>query len=87
LPPSLSIPGSATYGADRPANGGTDEPALSASGLRTLAGVYVYIQNSGLPKTLVDLVFLRAPQLNGCAYCIDMHGRDLIKGGVPVEDL
>jgi AhpD family alkylhydroperoxidase len=62
-----------------------DYQKLSAPGLRALAGVYVYIQNSGLPKTLIDLVFLRASQLNGCAFCIDMHGRDLIKGGVPVE--
>jgi AhpD family alkylhydroperoxidase len=62
-----------------------DYRKLSAPGLRALAGVYVYIQNSGLPKALVDLVFLRASQLNGCAYCIDLHGRDLMKGGVPVE--
>jgi AhpD family alkylhydroperoxidase len=32
-------------------------------------------------------VFLRASQINGCAYCIDMHSRDLLKGGVAVEKL
>ncbi|MEA2810121.1 MAG: hypothetical protein QOJ17_4262, partial [Rhodospirillaceae bacterium] len=32
----------------------------------------MYVVNSGLPKELVDLVFLRASQINGCAYCIDM---------------
>jgi len=32
-----------------------------------------------LGQRLVDLVFLRVSQINGCAYCIDMHWRDLIK--------
>jgi AhpD family alkylhydroperoxidase len=40
-----------------------------------------------LPKTLVDLVFLRASQINGCAYCIDMHSRELLKAGVAVDKL
>ena len=30
-------------------------------------------KNSGLPKELVCLVYLRVSQINGCAYCIDMH--------------
>ena len=62
-----------------------DYQKLSTAGLRALGGVYVYIENSGLPKPLIDLVFLRASQINGCAYCIDMHSRDLLKGGVAVE--
>ena len=53
-----------------------DYEKLSAAGLRAFGGVYVYIVNSGLPKPLIDLVFLRASQINGCAYCIDMHTRD-----------
>jgi AhpD family alkylhydroperoxidase len=40
-----------------------------------------------LPKQLVDLVFLRASQINGCAYCIDFHLRDLLKGGMAVDKL
>jgi AhpD family alkylhydroperoxidase len=62
-----------------------DYQKLSAAGLRAFGGVYVYIVNSGLPKPLIDLVFLRASQINGCAYCIDMHSRDLLKGGASVE--
>jgi len=62
-----------------------DYEKLSAAGLRALGGVYMYIVNSGLPKALIDLVFLRASQINGCAYCIDMHARDLMKGGVAVD--
>lgn len=40
-----------------------------------------------MPKTLIDLVFLRVSQINGCAYCIDMHSRDLVKQGVAVDKL
>jgi AhpD family alkylhydroperoxidase len=52
-----------------------------------LGSVQGYVSQSGLPATLIDLVYLRVLQLNGCAYCIDMHGRDLLKAGVPVEKL
>ena len=47
-----------------------DYQKLSAPGVRAVGGVYLYVTNSGLPKTLLDLVFLRASQINGCAYCI-----------------
>jgi len=63
------------------------EPEHRPPGLRALGGVYTYIVNSGLPKALIDLVFLRASQINGCAYCIDMHSRDLLKGGIAVEKM
>jgi AhpD family alkylhydroperoxidase len=49
--------------------------------------VYATIQKNGLPKELVDLVYLRVSQINGCAFCIDMHSRDLLKSGLPVEKL
>ena len=42
-----------------------DYQKLSAAGLRALGGVYLYVVNSGLPKALIDLVFLRASQING----------------------
>src|SRR5262245_20512676 len=35
------------------------------------------IQKSGLAPGLVDLVYLRVSQMNGCAYCLDMHSKDL----------
>jgi AhpD family alkylhydroperoxidase len=35
----------------------------------------------------VDLVYLRVSQINNCAYCLDMHTRDLLKKGVKVEKL
>lgn len=42
---------------------------------------------TNLPDQLVHLVFLRVSQLNGCAHCIDIHTRDLIKGGMTVDKL
>jgi AhpD family alkylhydroperoxidase len=60
---------------------------LAADGLKALAGVHAYVLRCGLEKPLVDLAFLRASQINGCAYCIDMHGRDAVAGGASLEKL
>jgi AhpD family alkylhydroperoxidase len=64
-----------------------DYTTVAPAGAKALGGVYGYIMQSGLPSSLVNLVYLRASQINGCAYCIDMHSRDLIKGGLAVEKL
>lgn len=39
------------------------------------------VVTSGLEKSLIELVKTRASQINGCAFCIDMHTRDAMKGG------
>src|SRR5271156_3922597 len=41
-----------------------------------LSGVERYIQSCGLERKLIELVKMRASQINGCAYCLDMHSRD-----------
>ncbi len=41
-----------------------------------MLGVEKYIHQSGLEESLLSLVKLRASQINGCAYCIDMHWKD-----------
>ncbi|MBB6255125.1 carboxymuconolactone decarboxylase family protein [Nitrospirillum iridis] len=64
-----------------------DYTAAAPAGMKALGGVYGYIIQSDLPAQLVDLVYLRTSQINGCAYCIDMHSRDLLKGGLAVEKL
>lgn len=64
-----------------------DYAKASPEGYKALGGVYVYLQNSGLSHELIDLVYLRVSQINGCAFCIDMHTRDLLKLGVSVEKL
>lgn len=61
--------------------------AIAPAGIKALGSVYGYIAQSGLPRLLVTLVYLRASQINGCAYCIDMHSRELIKEGLAVEKL
>jgi AhpD family alkylhydroperoxidase len=45
------------------------------------------IHASGLEATLIHLVKLRVSQINGCAYCIDMHWKDLRALGVPEDRL
>ena len=64
-----------------------DYNAAAPAGMKALGSAYGYISQSGLPKSLIDLVYLRVSQLNGCAYCIDMHSRDLLKDGMAVEKL
>ena len=64
-----------------------DYNAVTPAGVKALGGVYGHILQSGLSKSLVELVYLRVSQINGCAYCIDMHSRDLLKQGVAVDKL
>ncbi|MFM0197129.1 carboxymuconolactone decarboxylase family protein [Paraburkholderia strydomiana] len=60
---------------------------IAPAGAKALGGVYGYVLQSGLSPVLVDLVYLRVSQINNCAYCLDMHTRDLLKKGVKVEKL
>src|ERR1044072_5630445 len=61
--------------------------AVAPAGMKALGALYGYVRQSGLPSRLIDLVYLRVSQINGCAYCIDTHSRDLLKGGLSVEHL
>lgn len=60
---------------------------IAPDGAKALRGVYGYVMQSGLPAALVNLVYLRVSQINNCAYCLDLHTRDLLKNGVKVEKL
>lgn len=64
-----------------------DYNQISPNGAKALGGVYGYVVQSGLPAELVELVYLRVSQINNCAFCLDMHTRDLTKKGVPIEKL
>jgi AhpD family alkylhydroperoxidase len=44
---------------------------------KAMLGLEQYLHQSGLDTRLLDLIKLRASQINGCAYCIDMHWKDL----------
>lgn len=45
------------------------------------------LHRSGMEENLLNLVCLRASQLNQCAYCVDMHWKDLRGAGVPEQKL
>ena len=64
-----------------------DYNQVAPNGVKALGGVYGYVMQSGLPAELIELVYLRVSQINNCAYCLDMHTRDLIKKGVKIEKL
>lgn len=64
-----------------------DYEKVAPAGYKALGGVYGYIMQSGLDDVLVELVYLRVSQINGCAYCLDLHTRDLIRSGIAPEKL
>lgn len=49
---------------------------LAPGGVQAMYKMHKYVQESGLEHSLLDLVKTRASQINGCAYCIDMHTKD-----------
>jgi AhpD family alkylhydroperoxidase len=60
----------------------------SPGAAKSLGGLHHFVTTAtSLPAQLIHLVFLRVSQINGCAHCIDLHSRDLIKGGMSVDKL
>ena len=49
--------------------------------LKAMLGLGEYLRDCGLEESLLNLLYLRASQINGCAYCLDMHWKDLQAGG------
>ncbi|QHT71806.1 carboxymuconolactone decarboxylase family protein [Rhodocytophaga rosea] len=45
--------------------------------LKTLYGIGGYLKKSPVEVNLLELVYFRVSQINGCAYCLDMHSKDL----------
>src|SRR6476660_726674 len=54
---------------------------LSPGGYKAMAGLETYLRGCGLERPLIELVKLRASQINGCAFCIDMHWKDARAAG------
>jgi AhpD family alkylhydroperoxidase len=50
---------------------------LSPEGYKALLGLENYLSTSTVEKKLLHLIKLRVSQINGCAYCLDMHWKDL----------
>lgn len=49
---------------------------MAPNAMSAMLGLEHYVRQSGLDASLLELVKLRASQVNGCAYCIDMHTKD-----------
>lgn len=63
-------------------------PGKVAPGLyKVLSAVQEYVDKCGLETSLVELVKLRASQVNGCAWCIDMHTKDALAAGETTQRL
>ncbi|HLO33432.1 MAG TPA: carboxymuconolactone decarboxylase family protein [Anaerolineales bacterium] len=58
-----------------------DYSKVLPEGLRVMNALDRYSQNCGLEPALLDLIKLRASQINGCVYCVDMHSKDARTGG------
>src|SRR5262249_38825735 len=53
----------------------------SPQGARAIAELHAFVHRCGLDHALLELVKLRASQINGCAHCIDMHTKELRAAG------
>jgi AhpD family alkylhydroperoxidase len=54
---------------------------LAPGAYEAVRGVETYIRRCGLEQSLIELVDMRASQINGCAYCLDMHSKDARRNG------
>ncbi|HSD53642.1 MAG TPA: carboxymuconolactone decarboxylase family protein [Burkholderiales bacterium] len=53
-----------------------DYTKVGAGALKTMLDIEAYLVRSGLERPLIHLIKMRASQINGCAYCLDMHSKD-----------
>ncbi|HEX7370178.1 MAG TPA: carboxymuconolactone decarboxylase family protein [Rhodanobacteraceae bacterium] len=56
-------------------------PKAAPAGMQAMRQLQEYVDGSGLERPLLELVKMRASQLNGCAYCLDMHSKDARAAG------
>jgi AhpD family alkylhydroperoxidase len=54
---------------------------LEPNAYKAMSGLEQYIRSSKLPPLLREMIKIRASQINGCAYCIDMHTQEALKLG------
>lgn len=60
---------------------------LAGDAYRALGEVHKLMKRSTIEPALVDLIYLRVSQMNGCAYCVDLHTHDLLAGGENAQKL
>ena len=54
---------------------------LEPNAYKAMLGLEQYIRNTKIAPLLLELIKIRASQINGCAYCIDMHTQEALKLG------
>ena len=59
----------------------SDYAKTAPDGLKAMFGLEQYVRHSGLESALLELVKMRASQINGCAFCLDMHSKDARAAG------
>lgn len=55
--------------------------AVAPNALKAMIGLETYLSQCSISKTTKELIKIRASQINGCAYCINIHTQDAIKNG------
>lgn len=55
--------------------------SLEPGAYKAMFGLESYLQNTSLQKSHYELIKIRASQINGCAFCLDMHTKDALKIG------
>src|SRR5215469_14348284 len=60
---------------------------MAPDGYKALAAVETYLRNCGLEPKLIDLVKMRASQINGCVYCLAVHSKEARRRGEREERL
>jgi|SRR4051794_24046121 AhpD family alkylhydroperoxidase len=65
----------------------TNAAAVLPEAMRPLMALGAAVKGAGLPVTTIDLINMRASQINGCSVCLHMHSRDLRKAGESDERL
>jgi AhpD family alkylhydroperoxidase len=64
-----------------------DFKKAAPDGYIAFSGAQAYVNKSGLEHALLELVKMRASQINGCAFCLAMHSADAVKAGERHERL
>ena len=54
---------------------------VAPNALKAMIGLEMYLSKASMSKTTKELIKIRASQINGCAYCINVHTQDAIKNG------
>ncbi|QXL83813.1 carboxymuconolactone decarboxylase family protein [Comamonas sp. NLF-1-9] len=64
-----------------------DYTKAAPEAFKALLNTEMQVHKSGLESSLIELVKMRASQINGCGYCLDMHSKDAIADGETVQRL